>query len=98
MGKYLVFWNVDQARIPVDPKERGEGWLLLMGLVKQDIEKGLMKDWGAFAGESNGYFIFEGTEVELSLTIQQYVPFFSFTSRAVSTVAQVNEILKALSG
>jgi hypothetical protein len=47
MGKYLVLWEVDQTKIPIDPKERGEGWSLLMALVRQDIEKGITKDWGA---------------------------------------------------
>jgi len=98
MGKYLVFWDADQSRVPIDPKERGDGWTLLMGLVKQDIEKGLTKDWGAFVGESNGYMIFEGTEVELGLAIQQYVPFFTFKVQAIATVDQVGEVLKALSG
>ena len=53
MGKYLVLWEVDQTKIPIDPKERGEGWGLLMAMVRQDIEKGLTKEWGAFLGETN---------------------------------------------
>ena len=40
MGKYLVLWEVDQAGIPIDPKERGEGWGLLMAMIRQDFEKG----------------------------------------------------------
>ncbi len=35
MGKYLVLWEVDQTKIPLDPKERGEGWGFLMGLFSQ---------------------------------------------------------------
>jgi hypothetical protein len=26
MGKYLVLWEVVQTQIPIDPKERGDGW------------------------------------------------------------------------
>ena len=29
MGKYMVLWEIDQSRIPVDPKERAEGWSFL---------------------------------------------------------------------
>ena len=43
MGKYLLLWNLDPARIPVDPKERGTGWGVLMEMVKNDLEKGIMK-------------------------------------------------------
>ena len=48
MGKYLVLWRVVQTQIPIDPKERGEGWGMLMAMVRKDIEKGITKDWGAF--------------------------------------------------
>ena len=37
MGKYLVLWEVDQTKIPIDPKERGAGWSFLMAMVRQDI-------------------------------------------------------------
>jgi hypothetical protein len=62
MGKYLVLWEVVQTQIPVDPKERGEGWGMLMAMVRQDIEKGITKDWGSFVGEAGGYSINEGTD------------------------------------
>ena len=57
MGKYLILWEVDQNKIPVDTKERGGGWDMLMAMVRQDIEKGLTKDWGSFVGETSGYAI-----------------------------------------
>ena len=40
MGKYLVLWQLDPSRLPVDPKERGTGWGVLMEMVKKDLEKG----------------------------------------------------------
>jgi len=55
MGKYLVLWEIDQTKIPVDPKERGDTWSLFMTVVRQDIEKGIVKDWGAFVGDTKGY-------------------------------------------
>ena len=45
MGKYLVLWEVDQTKIPLDPKERGQGWSFLMAMIRQDIEKRITKDW-----------------------------------------------------
>ena len=98
MGKYLVLWEVDQTKIPVDPKERGAGWGLLMAMVRQDIEKGLVKSWGAFVGETNGYAVYEGSEVEVMNAFQQYVPFCIFKVHPVATESQVNEMIKALSG
>ena len=98
MGRYLVLWEIDKAHVPADPKERAAGWSMLMEIVKKDIEKGVIKDWGAFPGELNGFDIFEGTEVELANMIQQYVPFIDVEVHPVVTVSQVDEILKALSG
>ena len=98
MGKYLVLWEVDQNKIPVNPKERGEGWGMLMAMVRQDIEKGLTKDWGAFVGETKGYSINEGTEVEVMNGLQQYMPFCFFKVYSVATESQANEMIKALKG
>jgi hypothetical protein len=98
MGKYLVLWEVDQTKIPIAPKERGEGWGMLMAMVGQDIKKGITKDWGAFVGESKGYAINEGTEIEVMRSLQQYVPFCIFKVYPVATEKQVNEMIKGLAG
>lgn len=98
MGIYLSLWEVDQSKIPIDPKERGEGWALLMSLVRQDIEKGLIKSWGAFVGEAKGYCVWEGGEVEVMVAVQQYVPYVKFKVHPVATEKQVNEEIKALRG
>jgi hypothetical protein len=37
MGKYLYLWEIDWTKIPVDPKERGVGFNMLMGMVKEDL-------------------------------------------------------------
>ena len=95
MGKYLVLWEVDQTKIPIDPKERGEGWGFLMAM---DIEKGLTKEWGAFLGETKGYSINEGTELEVMTSLQQYVPFCKFDVHPVASENQVNEMIKSLTG
>ena len=46
MAKYHLFWKLDEARVPVDAKERGGAWGLFMAMIKQDIENGVLKDWG----------------------------------------------------
>jgi hypothetical protein len=98
MGKYLILWEVDQAKIPIDPRERGAGWAMLMAMVKQDIAKGITKDWGAFVGENRGYSVFEGSELNVMKALQQYVPFCIFKVHAIATEKQVNEMIAALSG
>lgn len=69
-----------------------------MTVVRQDIEKGIVKDWGAFVGDTKGYSINEGTEVEVMNTLQQFVPYCIFTVHPIATESQVNEMLKSLTG
>ena len=96
MGKYLVLWETDQSEIPVDPKQRGTAWKALIGMVKQGLETGTAKDWGAFVGESSGYVVHEGSEVEVGLALQQYVPFATFKVHPIASVSQVEEIIQGL--
>ena len=98
MGKYLVLWELDNTRIPIDPKERGEAYGLFMAMVRQDIEKGITKDWGAFVGEGTGYTVVEGTELEVMKTLEQYVPYCTYKVHPIATESQVNELTTALSG
>jgi hypothetical protein len=98
MAKYLVLWEVDQNKIPIDPKERGGGWGILMSMVGQDFEKGIVKDWGAFTGEAKGYSIYDCAKLELMNSLQQYVPFCFFNVHSISTVDEVNEMIKSISG
>ena len=98
MGKYLLLWELDPARVPVDSKERAVGWSMLMAMVKKDLEKGISKDWGAFIGEGSGYAIAEGSETEVSIMTQQYSPYVHFETHPIMTVSQVEDMLKALAG
>lgn len=97
MGKYLLLWEIDPTRVPVDRKERAAAWGSQIELVKQDIQKGLTKDMGAFVGELNGYSVVEGTEVEIANLTSQY-PFTRFKTHAVASVSQIEEFLKTLAG
>ena len=98
MAKYHLYWRLDVARVSVDAKERGGGWGLLMALVKQDMESGVLKDWGAFTSEGQGYCIVEGTNVEIMKMTEQYVPYCSFETKSVSSAEEVNELIQHLSG
>ena len=98
MGKYLLLWEVDQTKIPIDPKERGVGWGMLMAMVRKDFEKGLTKDWGIFVGRNSGYAVSEGTELEVMNSLQQYVPFCIFKVYPIAAESQVNEMIKGLTG
>jgi hypothetical protein len=71
---------------------------MLMAMIRKDFEKGVTKDWGTFVGESHGYAVNEGTELEVMKALQQYVPFCIFKVHPIATESQVNEMIKALTG
>ena len=96
MEKYLLLWEFDQTKIPVGPKERRVGFNMLMKVIKQDIKKGILKDWGLFVGENHGYSVVQGTEVEVIKAVQQYTPFVYFASHPIATVNQAGEMIKVL--
>lgn len=98
MGRYLILWELDKSHVPTDPKQRADGWAFLMEMVKQNIKKGLVKEWGMFVGELRGFDIVEGSEVEIGKMITHYVPFINFQVHPIATLSHVEEILKATSG
>lgn len=96
MAKYLMLWTLDKAHIPVDPAERGGGWQLLMEMVKKDMQKGVIKDWGVFPSEGGGYSIMEGSNVEIMQSTEQYVPFVDFKPMPIATAEEALELINSL--
>ncbi len=98
MGRYLALWEIDSSRSSVDTKEMADAMSLLAELVKQNIKSGITKDYGVFVGETNGYSIMEGTEVEVASVCAQYAPYVRFKIHAVASLAQISEVIKKMSG
>ncbi len=98
MPKYLVLWEIDQTKIPVNPKERGSGWAALMKMVGQDLTSGTAKDWGTFLGENRGYTVHEGPELAVMKSLQKYIPFVTYKVYPIASESLVNELIKELTG
>jgi hypothetical protein len=98
MAKYIVFWEVDPSRMPVDAKERGQMWMMMLDMIKQDIKAGIHKDWGSFVGGTKGYAISEGDHVELAKNLQRFVPYCNFEMREIASVDDNMEVAKSLTG
>lgn len=50
MARYMVHWDLDSSRIPVNPKEKKSQHLGFQDLVQKQIKEGLIKEWGGFWG------------------------------------------------
>ena len=95
-GTYLILWELDQTKMPIDPKERAAGWAAFMAMVRKDHERGVATSWGSFLANGSGYTVMEGTELEVMLVLQQYVPFITYKVHPIATESQVNELVKAM--
>ncbi len=98
MAKYLLMWEIDSSRVPISPKERGEAWDFLIKIVKHDMEKGTVIDWGTFVGSEKGFSIAEGNELDISSMVQQYYPFIKFKTYPVGTLSQAEKLINMLKG
>ena len=96
MGRYLLLWEIDRTKIPMDIKERGIGFEMLLGIVNDDIKKGITKDWGAYVGEYKGYSVVEGTEVDVINQLERFSPFVIFKVHPIASVANVGEMIKVM--
>ncbi len=85
MTKYLVLW------------EHWEGSGDALPLVKEDIARGILKDWGMFATIGRGYCVLEASnETELSRTLKKYTKYGirAISAEPVLSVDQVEELRK----
>jgi len=96
MARFLLLWEMDQTKIPVSPKDRGAATKILLELVKQDLKKGKLKDWGVFAGEHAGYSVVDGTEMDILNLIQRYTPFVYFKTHPIASVDQIDKMIEVL--
>jgi hypothetical protein len=96
MGRYLIMWEADESRIPVNPEERKLGWLGAIEMTKLDIKSGLTKDWGNYIGEPKGFSIAEGTEDEVGRSLLKYIPYFRFKVYPVVTIETTEKNIKAM--
>lgn len=97
MPRYLVTWELDTTKIPINPKERATAWLPMIQMIKQDIQSGLIKAWGAYIGEMRGFSVMECSEEEAVKNVQRYVPFVQFTTHPLITIDQMEKLAKEMS-
>lgn len=92
----MALWEVDSSKTPEDPKAKKAQLLGFQDLVKKHLKEGIIKEWGAFAGEMLGYVIVEGSAVDLHTITAGWVPFVKFKASELLTIEEVYKATKAL--
>lgn len=96
MPRYLMTWELDTTKIPVNPKERANAFLPMLQMVKQDMQSGLIKEWGTYIGEMKGFGVGEGSEEEIAIMAQKYAPIVQFTTHPLATIDQMENLFKGM--
>jgi hypothetical protein len=96
MPRYLVEWELDITKVPISPQERAKAFLPMVQMVKQDMQSGLCKAWGAYIAEGKGFAVDEGGEEEVNKMAQKYIPFVRFTTHPFATIDQMEKVFKEM--
>jgi len=96
MPRYLMTWELDTTKIPISPQERAAAWLPMIQMVKQDIQSGLLKEWGTYIGEGKGFGVAQGSEEEVGKMAQKYIPFVQFTTHPAITIDELEKFVKEM--
>ncbi|MEN8245680.1 MAG: hypothetical protein ABFS43_12360 [Thermodesulfobacteriota bacterium] len=93
MGRYLILWEADESKIPLDTEERRMAWLGAIEMERVNMNQGTTKDWGCFIGTTKGFSISEGTKEEIMDSTIKFIPYFKFQ---IFEVANINELETAI--
>jgi hypothetical protein len=94
MTKYFIKWQLSPLFTPASPEERVKLWLGMLEQVKADLKAHTLTDWGVCNDNSEGYCFAETDEQTLHVTILKWMPYVSFSAKAVLTVDQVMANIK----
>ena len=98
MSKFLVLWESDSSKVPIDPKERAALLEKLTEMTKKMLHVGQISDWGMFAGGGVGYTVGEGTEADVYKLTMQFAPYIRFKVHPVLSINQVAQVMKSMMG
>jgi hypothetical protein len=96
MPRYLMTWELDTTKVPINPKERATAMLPMIQMVKQDMQSGLIKEWGSYIGEMKGFGVCEGSEEEVAKMTQKYIPIVQFSTHPFGTVDFMENLFKEM--
>lgn len=96
MPIYLMTWEIDTSKVPLNSKERANVFLPMLRETKKDMQSGLLKAWGSYPGEMRGFGLFEGSDEEAIKMAHKYIPIVNFTTHPAVTADQLEKILEEM--
>lgn len=97
MSKYILYWELDDSRLPQETESRAAIVSSLLDRVKADQAEGKVKEWGTFLGGGQGFALVEGEDIDVAVLMHQYRPYVRFESQPYLAMDRLEEMFKALS-
>ena len=94
MGKTLLQWKMKMQNVPLDPAERNKLYIQMAGMIKQDLEKGVLTDWGMYMDGSGGYGVSELSPKDIYSIVLKWATYCSFDAKPVLNTDEVIESAK----
>ena len=92
MLRFYARWQINPKETFKTAEERAKLMLLMLEMVKKDIQSGLIKDFGSCVDGSGGYAIFEvENEADLFNSLKKWAPHVNFDARQVINIDQAIE-------
>lgn len=81
---------------PEDLEKRENQHRGFQGIVCQQMKAGEISQWGAYAGETKGFCIIEGSAEDVHKLVRRWIPWVSFQAREVLSVEQVIKVTDSM--
>ena len=94
MARYLLLWEADESKIPLDPEERKMAWLAAIEMERENMKTRGTVDWGCFIGTTKGYSIHEGSKEDVINSTLMFIPYFKFQVFEVSNIDELENAIK----
>jgi len=92
MLKFYARWQMNPKENFKTAEERAKLVLLMLRMVKEEIQAGLIKDFGSCVDGSGGYAVFEvASEADLFNYLHKWAPHVNFDARQVINIDQAIE-------
>ncbi len=91
MSRYLVIWESNPSQMSSNPQETAKIMSGAKDWVQQNIDKGMIKSWGAYITGGKGYGVWECSPVDLYKEVQKFTPYFTCEIHEVLSVDELPE-------
>jgi hypothetical protein len=98
MPRYFTLWEMDQSKMPADPKERLALLKKMSDMTKKFLKEHPGAEWGGFVGEGKGFAISSssGTALEMNVVSQMFAPYVQNKVYQAISIEEFDDVIKAL--